>query len=271
MAEVTATLLAPHRARPWLLGPWILGLVGLGVALGLWTLAAFWLRGGGGVINRLPTPAAVAVDLAEYARGTLWRDLGASLQVFLVGWLIGCVGATLAGIAIGRSPVAGAIFGPVVEAVRPVSSIVWVPLAVVWFGFGFTSKVFLVGLAVFLVVIVYAIDGARRIPPELERTASVLGMGRIGRFRALVLPSTLTEALVGARVALMSGWGTVIVAELVAADYGLGARLIAVQQSYDVAAVMASMVAFAASGFAMNAAFGWLETRLVPWRAGGGR
>ena len=72
----------------------------------------------------------------------------------------------------------------------------------------------------------------------------MLGMGPLQRFRALVLPSTLTEVLVGARVALMSGWGTVIVAELVAADYGLGARLIAVQQSYDVPAVMASMVIY---------------------------
>ncbi len=142
------------------------------------------------------------------------------------------------------------------------------PLAVVWFGFGFTSKVFLVGLAVFLVVIVYAVDGSRRIPSDLERTASMLGMGPLQRFRALVLPSTLTEVLVGARVALMSGWGTVIVAELVAAGYGLGARLIAVQQSYDVPAVMASMVCFAISGFAMNAVFARLEGRLIPWRAG---
>jgi ABC-type nitrate/sulfonate/bicarbonate transport system permease component len=171
--------------------------------------------------------------------------------------------------AIGHSRVSRAIFGPIVEALRPVSSIVWVPLAVVWFGFGFTSKVFLVGLAVFLVVIVYAIDGARRVPADLDRTATMLGMTKLQRFRALVLPSALTEVLVGARVALMSGWGTVIVAELVAADYGLGAHLIAVQQSYDVAAVMASMVCFGIAGFVMNAIFSRLEQWLLPWRAGG--
>lgn len=256
----------PFRARPWLFG-----ILGVCAALALWTLLALWLKGGGGVISRLPTPRAVAGDLVAYARGTLWRDLAASLRVFVAGWLIGCVAAALCGILIGRSHSVGAIFGPVVEAVRPVSSIVWVPLAVVWFGFGLASKVFLVGLAVFLVVIVYAIDGSRRIPPELERTADMLGMGPFRRFRALVLPSTLTEVLVGARVALMSGWGTVIVAELVAADYGLGARLIAVQQSYDVAAVMASMVCFAASGFVMNLVFARLETKLIPWRSGGAR
>ena len=263
---------APHRrlaARSWAL-PWLLGVAGAVGALLFWTLMAFWLKGGGGVISRLPTPLAVGADLVEYAKGTLWRDLAASLQVFLVGWILGSVGAAAAGLAIGQSKTIGAIFGPIVEALRPVSSIVWVPLAVVWFGFGFTSKVFLVGLAVFLVVIIYAIDGARRIPADLDRTATMLGMTPLQRFRALVLPGALTQVLVGARVALMSGWGTVIVAELVAADYGLGARLIAVQQSYDVAAVMASMVCFGLAGFVMNAIFSRFEHWALPWRFHGG-
>ncbi len=250
-----------ERYRPLLLGA--AGIVG---ALLLWTAAAFWLRGGGGAINRLPTPLMVAIKLAEYARGDLLQDLAASLRVFLTGWALGCGGATVLGIWIGRSRVAAGLFGPVVEAVRPVSSIVWVPLAVVWFGFGFVSKIFLVGLAVFLVVIVYAIDGSRRIPGSLERTASMLGMTPLQRFRAVVLPGALTEVLVGARVALMSGWGTVIVAELVAADFGLGAHLIAVQQSYDVPAVMASMLCFGLAGFVMNLAFTRLERALLPWR-----
>lgn len=245
----------------------LFGAAGMAGLLLFWTAMAFWLKGGGGVISRLPTPFAVGQDLLEYAGGDLWRDLAASLEVFLAGWVIGSIAAAVIGILIGRSHVFAGLFGPVVEAIRPVSSIAWVPLAVVWFGFGFTSKIFLVGLAVFLVVIVYAVDGSRRIPVDLERTASMLGMTPLQRFRALVLPGALTEILIGARVALMSGWGTVIVAELVAADFGLGARLIAVQQSYDVAAVMATMICFGLSGFVMNAIFTALETRLLPWRA----
>jgi NitT/TauT family transport system permease protein len=253
---------------PWAKA-WLLGAAGIVGTLVVWTAMAFWLRGGGGVINRLPTPLMVAIKLSDYARGDLWRDMAASLRVFLVGWLLGCVGATVIGIGIGRSRLAAALFGPVIEAIRPVSSIVWVPLAVVWFGFGFTSKIFLVGLAVFLVVIVYAIDGSRRIPVHLHRTAAMLGMSPLQRFRALILPGALTEVLVGARVALMSGWGTVIVAELVAADFGLGAHLIAVQQSYDVAAVMAAMLCFGLAGFAMNLGFTRLEATLLPWRRQG--
>jgi ABC-type nitrate/sulfonate/bicarbonate transport system permease component len=245
---------------------WLLGCAGAIVALAVWTLLSRLLAHGGGVINRLPAPPAVVRQLVAYAGKDLAGDLLASLHVFAVGWIVGAASAALVGLVLGRSDRLGRIFLPIVEAIRPVSSIAWVPLAIVWFGFGLTSKVFLVALAVFLVVIVYAVDGSRRVPPDLERTATMLGMNARQRFTSLVLPGTLAEVLIGSRVALMSGWGTVIVAELVAADSGLGAHLIAVEQSYDVPAVMATMICFAATGFAMNAAFSWAERRMLPWR-----
>jgi ABC-type nitrate/sulfonate/bicarbonate transport system permease component len=224
------------------------------------------LAGGGGVINRLPGPLAVLRELVAYARGDLARDILSSLRVFGIGWVLGAGAATLVGLMLGRVRLLGNVFLPVVEAIRPVSSIAWVPLSVVWFGFGLPGKVFLVGLAVFLVVIVYAVDGAARVAPDLARTATMLGMNGWQRFRSLILPGTLAEVLIGSRVSLMAGWGTVIVAELVAADSGLGAHLIAVEQSYDVPAVMATMACFGLTGYLMNAAFTLLEQRLMPWR-----
>ena len=267
MAAIANTGEATSAAR---LSPrtsaWLLGCSGALVALVVWTLLSQLLAHGGGVINRLPTPLAVARKLVAYAGKDLASDLLASLHVFAVGWFVGAASAALIGLVLGRSDRLGRTFLPIVEAIRPVSSIAWVPLAIVWFGFGLTSKVFLVGLAVFLVVIVYAVDGSRRVPADLERTATMLGMNDRQRFVSLVLPGTLAEVLIGSRVALMSGWGTVIVAELVAADSGLGAHLIGVEQSYDVPAVMATMICFAATGFAMNAAFTWAERRMLPWR-----
>jgi ABC-type nitrate/sulfonate/bicarbonate transport system permease component len=245
---------------------WVLGSLGVLVALGVWTLLAHLLAGGGGVINRLPPPWRVLRDLAAYAAGDLLRDLLFSLRVFVIGWAVGAASATIVGLVLGRVALLGNVFIPVIEALRPVSSIAWVPLSIVWFGFGLSGKVFLVALAVFLVVIVYAIDGSRRIPVDLERTATMLGMNEWQRFRSLVLPGTLTEVMIGSRVALMAGWGTVIVAELVAADSGLGAHLIAVQQSYNVPAVMATMACFALTGFLMNALFSRIERRVMPWR-----
>jgi taurine transport system permease protein len=259
---------SPRRLAPRALA-WVLGAAGCGIAIAAWTLLSQLLAHGGGVINRLPGPIAVARELARYASSDLGQDLAFSLRVFSIGWLIGATSAAAAGLLLGRARWLGNVFLPVVEAIRPVSSIAWVPLSIVWFGFGLTSKVFLVGLAVFLVVIVYAVDGSRRVPADLERTATMLGMNAWQRFRSLVLPGTLAEVLIGSRVALMAGWGTVIVAELVAADSGLGAHLISVEQSYDVPAVIATMLCFGVSGLLMNGAFSFAERRLMPWRHDG--
>jgi ABC-type nitrate/sulfonate/bicarbonate transport system permease component len=258
---------AEARASPRsLVRGWLLGTIGALAAIGIWALLSLVLAGGGGVINRLPGPLAVVRNLLAYATTDLATDLVSSLRVFLIGWVVGVAAATLVGLSLGRVKLLGHVFLPIVEAIRPVSSIAWVPLSVVWFGFGLTGKVFLVGLAVFLVVIVYAVDGSTRISADLSRTAVMLGMNGWQRFRSLILPGTLAEVLIGSRVALMAGWGTVIVAELVAADSGLGAHLISVQQSYDVPAVMATMICFGLTGYLMNALFSVLETRLMPWR-----
>jgi ABC-type nitrate/sulfonate/bicarbonate transport system permease component len=268
MATRTATA-ATRRSRG--VSPnaaaWMFGLLGAAVAVVAWSMLSQLLAHGGGVINRLPGPLAVLRELARYAGKDLADDLLVSLRVFAIGWSLGAASAAVTGLVLGRSQLLGRVFLPIVEAIRPVSSIAWVPLSVVWFGFGLTSKVFLVGLAVFLVVIVYAVDGSRRVPADLERTATMLGMNARQRFASLVLPGTLTEVLIGSRVALMSGWGTVIVAELVAADSGLGAHLIAVEQSYDVPAVMATMICFGLAGYVMNALFSIAERRLMPWRS----
>ncbi|WP_129710856.1 ABC transporter permease [Haloactinopolyspora alba] len=238
----------------------------MAAALGIWAILAQMLAGGGGAIQRLASPLAVGEQLASYATDGMVADLRSSLAIFVAGWLGGGILAALVGLLLGRVTLLGRMFLPIIEAIRPVSSIAWVPLSIVWFGFGFSSKVFLVGLAVFLVVIVYAVDGCTRIPGELVRTSTMLGMSPMQRFRNLILPGTLSEVLIGFRVGLMAGWGTVIVAELVAADAGLGAHLMAVQRSYDIAAVMATMLCFAIAGFLMTVVFTWVERRLLPWR-----
>ena len=257
------------RALGWHSMPWMLGGAGALVAIGTWSLLSHGLAHGGGDIKRLPGPRAVGRELARSASTDLAHDLASSLRVFAIGWLVGAASAAIIGLVLGRARWLGSVFLPIVEAIRPVSSIAWVPLSIVWFGFGLTSKVFLVGLAVFLVVIVYAVDGSRRVPADLERTATMLGMSGWQRFRSLVLPGTLAEVLIGSRVALMAGWGTVIVAALVAADSGLGAHLISVEQSYDVPAVMATMICFGLTGWLMNGLFSWAERRLMPWRHDG--
>jgi ABC-type nitrate/sulfonate/bicarbonate transport system permease component len=243
-----------------------LGLIGIAGLFVLWEVLARFVAGSAGTIQRLATPVAVVRKLWPYVVGRLGADLWASLQEFVGGWVLGAAIATIVGLLLGRIRIFGKMFLPVIEALRPVSMVVWVPLSVVWFGFGYASKLFVVALAVFLVVIVYAVDGCTRIPGDVQRTARMLGMSPLRRYRSVIFPATLSEVLIGARVALMVGWGTVIVAELVAADSGLGAHLLNEQQGYNIASVMATMACFAVIGYFINALFGLLERMLVPWR-----
>jgi len=213
----------------------------------------------------LPSPVSVAQGFFDQWPNLLNNAWDTTLEI-IAGYALAIVVSIPLALLIAFSRVAEETVYPLVVFLQIVPKIAVAPLFIIWFGFGFTSKAFLVGLAVFLVVIVYAVDGCRRIPDDLARTAAMLGMNRRQRFRNLILPGTLVEVLIGARVSLMSGWGTVIVAELVAANSGLGAHLISVQQSYDVAAVVATMICFGVTGFAMNALFSAAEERLLPWR-----
>lgn len=255
-----------HRARPARPLPW--GALGVVTALLAWEILALVVHNAKG-IPRLAGPASVVARLISYATGGLVTDVLSSLEVFAGGWIAGGLAGVLIGVALGRVRLLGELFLPVVEAMRPVSSIAWVPLSIVWFGLGYASKAFVVGLAVFLVVIVYAVDSATRIHKDVERAADMLGMRGIDRLRFVVLPGIISEVLVGLRVALMAGWGTVIIAELTAADTGLGEHLVSAQQSYDIPEVMATMVCFAVVGFALNALFSGLQNLLVPWQRGG--
>lgn len=247
-------------------GPWIWGSVGAIGFLLAWAAIALAIADEDEHIAKIVGPLKVAEALVAYAQDALWEDLISSLGVFAGGWALGAVFATVSGLLLGRINIIGRTFLPVIEMIRPVSSIAWIPLAIVWFGFGYSGKLFLVGLAVYLVVIVYAVAGASRIDPALEKAATMLGMSPWQTMRFVVLPSMMSEVLIGLRVALTAGWGTVIIAELVAADSGLGKSLVRAQQSYDVPTVMALMLCFGAVGLILNAAYSIAMKGAQRWR-----
>lgn len=243
------------------------GICGVVIAVLIWQLiAAFVADRSHAAIPKIVGPLPVAGAILDYLHTDFLADLGSSLAVFFGGWVAGGVAATITGLLLGRVTLLRELFLPVVETVRPVSSIAWIPLSIVWFGLGYSGKVFIVGLAVYLVVIVYAIAGAGQVSHELERVSTMLGMGTLRTMRHLVLPSMLSEVVIGLRVSLMAGWGTVIIAELVAADTGMGNTLIVAQQSYDVPGVLASMLCFGAVGFLLNSLFTTLHRRLLRWQ-----
>lgn len=222
-------------------------------------------------IDFLPSPISVGQMLWVGLRGSplygqsLYGDIAESLKEALGGWMAGAAAAIVVGTIIGRVRVARELIYPIVELLRPISNIAWVPLAIVWFGLGYADKVFVVAISVFFVVIMYVILATGRVDDELAKVADAVGLRGVRRTLVLDVMGSTAEIAAGLRVSLMAGWGSVMIAELVVANSGLGVLEIYAQQSYSLTGVMVGMVCFGSIGLALNTLFGAAERRLLPW------
>lgn len=176
----------------------------------------------------LPPPGQVLVKLITIAGpqgfmdATLWQHLGASLARILVALLAAVVIGIPVGIAMGLSPTVRGILDPLIELYRPVPPLAYLPLMVIWFGIGETSKILLIYLAIFAPVAMSALAGVKSAQQVRIRAAQSLGASRLQVLLFVILPGALPEILTGLRIGLGVGWSTLVAAELIAATRGLG-------------------------------------------------
>lgn len=249
------------RYRAWLALP----LLGPVLFLLVWSLLAVLLRNQTPLV--VPKPWDVAMGFGRASQQGLGADIMASVKVAAGGWAVGGITALIVGIAIGRIRWLKEIVNPVIEVLRPVSALAWVPLAIVWFGIGYSSKLFIVGLATFFIAIVHVIQGAESIDSRHLKVAQMLALRRRDVYRFVIMPSAVPEILLGLRLGLGVAWGGVIIAELVAGDKGVGALELRAQQGFDLDMVVVGMVVFAILGLIAVLLFGAVERTLFPWVA----
>lgn len=218
----------------------------------------------------LPSPVEVGRAFLTVARdgfvdATLWQHLGASLgRVFAA-----LVGATLVavpiGFAIGASRIGRGIFDPIIELLRPIPPLAYLPLVIIWFGIGEPSKILIIAIAMLAPIVLSTAAGVRGVDPDRVNAARSLGATQAQLLRHVVLPSTLPAILTGIRIALGAGWSTLVAAELVAASRGLGFMIQSAAQFLVTDVVLMGILVIAAVAFALEALLRWLERRLVPW------
>lgn len=238
-------------------------LVGIPIVLIAWELAVHfgWING-----NFFPAPSAVVralIDLAE--AGLLWRDVQASVVRVTVGFLIAALVAIALGMALGRSPRVAAYVMPLVDLIRPISVIAWIPLAILWFGLGDRSAWFIIFLGAFFPIFTNTLLGAQSVAKIHVQVSQCFGAGRLLFIRKVLFPSALPYIVAGLRVGLGVGWMCVIAAELIAATSGLGYMIQMARTTIETEKVIAGMVVIGVIGFVMNAIMLWLERRLVSW------
>lgn len=218
----------------------------------------------------LPSPLAVAqkaivVASEGYVDGTLWHHLSASLA--RVGAALGLatgIGIPV-GLAIGASPVGRGIFDPILEFLRPIPPLAYLPLIVIWLGIGETSKVVVIAIAMLAPIALSTAAGVKGTSRERVNAARTLGASRIQVIREVTLPSALPQIFTGLRIALGAGWTTLVAAELIAATEGLGFMIQSAAQFLVTDVVIMGIFVIAGIAFAIELLLRAAERHFVPW------
>lgn len=216
---------------------------------------------------QLPYPGDVLATLADLAaRGELAVHTWATLRRVALGFAFGALAGLGFGAAVGLYGLADRVFDPTLQALRSIPSLAWVPLFLLWFGIGETSKVTLIALGVFFPVYLNLADGLRGVDRKLVEVGRVYGFGRIETARRILLPATLPPLLTGLRGGLGLGWMFVVAAELIAASSGLGFLMSEGRVMARPDLVVGSIVLFAVLGKGTDVLVQLAQRRLLGWQ-----
>jgi NitT/TauT family transport system permease protein len=209
----------------------------------------------------LPGPAAVGAALVELAAsGELARHLVASLFRVTWGYLGAVALAIPVGLTLGRSRLLGGALAPLLELLRPISPLAWIPLAILWLGVGDLSAVFIIFLGSFLPLVLAARSASRSVPDVHLRAGRNFGLSPGALAWRVVFPAALPQLLASLRLALGIAWLVVVAAEMIAVNSGLGFLIIDARNAgdrYD--RVVAGMVSIGAVGIVLDALLRRLE------------
>lgn len=219
----------------------------------------------------LPAPQQVFHQLLTIASSqgfmdaTLWQHLAASLTRILIALFAAVIIGVPVGILMGLSATARGILDPLIELYRPVPPLAYLPLMVIWFGIGETSKILLIYLAIFAPVAMSALAGVKSAQQVRIRAAQSLGGSRWQVLWFVILPGALPEILTGLRIGLGVGWSTLVAAELIAATRGLGFMVQSAGEFLATDVVLAGIAVIALIAFTLELGLRALQRRLTPW------
>lgn len=263
-AATTATLVAVPRtgARP--VGPAALISV---TAIVLFLLAWYGATARGWISPVfLPSPGTVLSSAAKLVRdGSLLTDVAVSCERVFLGFGLAALVAVPLGIIIGVWWPAKAIVDPFISLLRPLPSITWIPLTILWLGIGESQKIAIVFLGSWIYILISTFESTRRVDPLLVRAARNLGASDTAVMREVILPGALPGILTGLKITLAISWSCVLSAELVAAQDGLGALIWQAKDWGDLALVLVGMICISITVLFADFLATRIERLLLPW------
>lgn len=258
---VDGTKTAPERARSGRRGlPLVLNAASVVLGIAIW-----WVLAGAGF--KLPTPPEVVSRAGTLiSDGTLAEDALASLTRVFLGFALGTAMAVPVGFLMGWYGVLRGLIEPWIQFFRTIPPLAIIPLAVVAMGIDETPKIFVIFLASFLSCVVSTFQGVVAADVTLVNAARVLGARDLQVFRDVVVPASTPFIMVGMRIGLGASWATVVAAELIAAQGGLGFRMQQAQLYYDLPTIFVQLIAIGTIGLVMDRLLLMAECRLTHWQ-----
>lgn len=250
------------RRRPPLRVPTVaVNVMSILLALGIW-----WLVAALG-IDGLPSPPQVFRRFVTLAGdGVLGRNVWASTFRVLVGFGIGTSAAVLVGLLMGWYRMFRALAEPVIHFYRMVPPLALIPLMIVLFGIGQTPKIIVISLAAFLTNVIAVVEGVKNVDRTLINAARVLGLSSAAVFRRVIIPASLPYLFVGMRVAIGACWATLVAAEMIAAQAGLGYEMQQAQVYYDLPTIFVDIIVIGLLGLLMDRCLHVASSRLTSWQ-----
>lgn len=229
-----------------------------------WQMEPIWLPAPEAVVSRL-----IEISNVGYQNTSLWGHLAASLGRVMAGFILGSLVGIPLGYAMGLSSWFRGWFDPIVEFMRPVPPLALIPLVIIWFGIWETGKVVLLFLAALWIMVIAARSGVSGVRISKIHAAYSLGASKAQIMRHVIIPNSLPDIFTGARVAMGVCWGTVVAAELVAAQKGAGMMIIAASKFQLTDIVVMGIILIGIIGYGIDILMRMAEKRLVPWKGRG--
>ncbi|VTU25893.1 MULTISPECIES: ABC transporter permease subunit [unclassified Variovorax] len=219
----------------------------------------------------LPSPQAVFQQFYDYLTGQandkpLAQHFTASMLRVFSAFILACLTAIPLGIAMGMSRVVRGIFDPPLEFYRPLPPLAYLPLIIIWFGIDEVPKVLLIFLSCFAPLALAARAGMRSASQEQINAAYSMGASYMQVIRHVILPSALPDILIGMRIAIGFGWTTLVAAEMVAANVGLGQMVLNASNFLRTDIVIMGIIVIGVVAYMFDLLMRWVERRLVPWK-----
>jgi ABC-type nitrate/sulfonate/bicarbonate transport system permease component len=240
------------------------GWTALVLAIGIWQLA-----GSAALVNPLflPAPSAIAVAIYKLAlSGALWHHLSVSVMRIGAGWILGTVAGVIVGFAIGLSSLARGVGITLISALFPIPKIALLPLLILWLGIGEEPKIATIALGVFFSTAISVYSGVDNVPRNLIRMAQSFNVPFHSIVRRVIWPGALPSILAGFRITASVALLLVVSAEMIGAEYGIGAFVLQAGNLMQTDQLLAGVVILSLFGLAVGKLINLLETRLLHWR-----